>query len=95
MVHYSLHWTDHGVDEILLWSFAVKHDVWLHNCLPNYCSGITPLEFLTRNKADHQNLSISHVWGCPVFVMDPKLQNDQKILKCNQRFCLVNLLGFS
>ena len=36
-----------------------------------YHYGITPLELLTRNKADHLDLSRSHVWGCPVFVLDP------------------------
>ena len=95
MVHYSLHWTDHGADDIYLWSFAIKHVVWLHHCLPNYNSGITPLEFLTTNKDDHRDLSISHVWGYPIFVLDPKLQNYQKIPKYNWRYCLGQLLGFS
>ena len=58
MVHYSLHWTDHGADHIFLWSFVVNHAVWFHNFMPNYRSRITPLEFLTSNKADHCNLSI-------------------------------------
>ena len=31
MVHYSLHWSDHGADYISLLSFAIKHAVWLHN----------------------------------------------------------------
>ncbi len=31
MVHASLHWTEHGVDDISLWPFAVKHAVWLYN----------------------------------------------------------------
>ena len=31
MLHTSLHWKDHGADEIILWSFYVKHAVWLHN----------------------------------------------------------------
>ena len=33
---YSLHWTDHGSDEISLWSFSIKHTVYLHNFLPNF-----------------------------------------------------------
>ena len=84
MVHSSLNWTDHGAYDISLWSFAVNHDVWLHNRLPNYRSGVTPLELITSNKADHHNLSRSHVGGCPIFVLDPKLQNDQNILNCNR-----------
>ena len=53
MVHTYLHWIYHGADEISLWSFAVKHAVWLNIFLPNYHSGITPLEFLISNKADY------------------------------------------
>ncbi len=30
MIHASLHWTEQGSDDISLWSFAVKHAVWLH-----------------------------------------------------------------
>ena len=63
--------------------------------LPNYRSGITPLELLTSNKADHRDLSRSHVWGCPVFVLDPKLQNDQNIPKWYRHCCLGKLIGFS
>ena len=95
MVQFYLHWTYHGADDIYLWYFAVKYDVWFPNWLPNYRSGITPLEFLTRNKADHRDLSISHIWGCPVFVLDPKLQNDQNIPKWNWRSILGQFLGFS
>ena len=31
MVHASLHWTESGSDDISLWSFAVKHSVWVYN----------------------------------------------------------------
>ena len=65
MVHSSLHCTDHGANDIYLWSFVVKDDVWLHNILPNYCSSITPLELLTRNRSDYHDLIWSYVWGVP------------------------------
>jgi hypothetical protein len=50
MVHASLHWTDRGSDDILLWPFAVKHVVWIYNRVPNCQSGLTPLELLTKSK---------------------------------------------
>ena len=81
MVHSSLYWKYHGLDDISIWSFLLKHSIWLNNSLPNYRSGTTPLELLTINKADHRSFRRSHIWGCLVFVLDPKLQNDQKILK--------------
>ncbi len=61
MVHASLHWTEHGVDDISLWPFAVKHAVWLYNRVPNHESGLTPMEFITKQKADHSDLLRSHV----------------------------------
>ena len=94
MVCSSLHWTYHGSDDISLWNFAVKHAVWLHNILPNDLSGITPIYFLASNKYEHRNLSISHVWGCTVFVLDPKLKNEQKIPKWNRRSQLGQFLVF-
>ncbi len=79
MVHYSLHWTERGVDDLSLWSFAVKHSVWLYKRLLNQESGITPMEHLTRARSDHRDILHARVWGCPVFVLEPKLQNYQKL----------------
>jgi hypothetical protein len=85
MVHASLHWSEHGVDDISLWPFAVKHAVWLHNRVPNRESGLTPMELVTKQKADHLDILRTHVWGCPAFVLEPKLQNGQKLPKWNRR----------
>ena len=95
MIHYYLHWKDHGAYDISRWYFSVNHSVCLHNWVPNYRYGITPLELLTTNKANHSNLRRSNVWACPVFVLDPKLQNYQKIPNWNRRSCLGQLIWFS
>ncbi len=50
MVHSSLHWTDQGWDDISLWPFALKHGVWLYNCVPNHLSGLNLLELLTKSR---------------------------------------------
>ena len=52
MVHASLHWTDRGSDDLSLWSFAVKHSVWIYNRVPNAQSGLTPLELVTKEQSD-------------------------------------------
>ncbi len=95
IVHSSLHWTDQGLDDILLWPFAVQHAMWLYNRVPNRFSGLTPspLELLTKSKADHHDLLCSHVWGCPAIVLDPKLQNDQKLPKWNRCARVGQFLG--
>jgi len=89
MVHASLHWTDRGSDDLSLWSFAVKHSVWIYNCVPNARSGLTPLELVTKD------ILCCHVWGCPMYVLEAKLQNDQKLPKWNRRACLGQFVGFS
>jgi hypothetical protein len=84
MVHASLHWTERGSDNLSLWFFAVKHLVWVCNHVPNVRLGLTPLELITRERSDYKDLLRCHVWGCPVFVLEAKLQNDQKLPKWSQ-----------
>ncbi len=95
MVHTSLHWTERGSDDLSLWSFAVKHSVWVYNCVPNVWLGLTPLELITRECSDYKDLLCCHVWGCPVFILKAKLQNDQKLPKWNRRAQMGQFVGFS
>jgi hypothetical protein len=95
MVHALLHWTDRGSDDISLWPFAVKHSVWVYNRVPNVRSGLTPLELITRERSDYKDLLRCHVWGCPVFVLEVKLQNDQKLPKWNRLARMGQFIGFS
>ena len=95
MLHVSLHWTERKVDDLALWGFAVKHAAWLYNRIPNRVSGLTPMELLTKEKADHRDLLRTHVWGCPVYVLDPALQSGKKIPKWNKRARIAQFMGFS
>ncbi|KAL7476672.1 hypothetical protein ACHAW6_002517 [Cyclotella cf. meneghiniana] len=79
IVHVSLYWFRRGVDDLALWGLVVKHAAWIFNHVPNRLLALTPLEFLTKTKADHKDLLQTHVWGCPVFVLDTKLQDVKKI----------------
>jgi hypothetical protein len=95
MVHASLHWTERGSDNLSLWSFAVKHLVWVYNRFLNVRLGLTPLELITRECSDYKDLLHFHVWGCPVFVLEAKLHNDQKLPKWNQRARMSQFVDFS
>ncbi len=95
MVHSSLHWTDQGSDDILLWPFAVKHAVWIYSRVPNRQSGLTPLELLMKSKADHRDLLCAHLWECPAIVLEPQLQNDKKLPKWNRCARVGQFLGYS
>ena len=95
MIHSALRWSERGTDDLRLWSFAVRHAVWLYNRLPNRTSGLTPYELLTKTRDDHRDLLRTHVWGCPVFVLDAKLQDGAKIPKWNRRARKAQFLGYS
>jgi hypothetical protein len=95
MVHAAVHWPSNGSDNIRLWPFAVQHAVWLFNRIPNRVTGLTPLEVFTKTKSDHRDLQRAHVWGCPVFVLDPRLHDGKKIPKWNRRARLAQFVGFS
>ena len=96
MVHAALHWPSDGADNIRLWAFAVSHAAWLYIRLPNKHLGWkSPLEVFTKTKSDHRDLLRTHVWGCPVFVLEAKLQDGHKIPKFNRRARMGQFLGFS
>ena len=56
---------------------------------------MTPLEVFTKTKSDHRDLQRAHVWGCPVFILDPRLQDGKKIPKWNCHARLAQFVGFS
>ncbi|KAL7479156.1 hypothetical protein ACHAW6_004895 [Cyclotella cf. meneghiniana] len=76
MVHVTLNWGEDGSDDINLWPFA--------NQIPQSFSGIIQLDMVTQNKTDHLNLMQTHVWGCPVYVLEVSLQDSKKLLKWNK-----------
>ncbi len=95
IIHVSLHWDEQGGDALALWPFAVHHAVWLYNRLPNGVTGLSPMEILTGTCSDHRDLLRTHMWGCPVYLLDPKLQDGKKISKWNRWAWQGQFLGFS
>ena len=84
-----------GVDDLSSWGFAVKHAARIHNHMPSHTSGLNHLELLNKTKAYHGDFLHSHVWGCLVFILDPKLQDGKKIPQLNQLSQLGQFKGFS
>ena len=81
-----------------LWPMAMDHATWLYNCIPHMDTGFAPVQLWTQSgfmDVKHV-LSSCHVWGCPTFVLEPKLQKPGvKVPKWAPRSrCGVNL-GFS
>ena len=53
----------------------------LYNHLPNKYSLLAPLEIFTGSKIDPAIIRNEMIWGCPAYVLDPKLQDGKKLPK--------------
>ena len=84
MMHQLLHWPDE-YDEAN-WPFAVDQACWIWNNMPKTRWSPTPLEVFTKMKQPTSDLlQRARVWGCPASVLDPRLQDKQKIPKWTKR----------
>jgi hypothetical protein len=93
MIHAVLRWPDAYQKE--LWPMAMSHAVYLHNHTPSQSSGLSPEELWTKSKSSHSALQQAHPWGCPVYVLDPKLQDGHKLPKWQPRSRHAQYLGNS
>ena len=93
MFHASLLWPD--VDYTVLWPLALQHAVYLHNHTPSSKTCLSPIELWTQSKNSLSGITNAHPWGCPVYVLQPKLQNGQKIPRWDPRSRRGQYLGVS
>ncbi len=77
------------------WPQAINYAAWVFNRLPNMESGRTPNEIWSGVHSPSSELSRTHIFGCPKYVLDASLQDGKKILKWNPRAHLGLFLGFS
>jgi calcineurin-like phosphoesterase family protein len=82
LVHCHLHW--HSSFEANLWPFAMDYATWIYNHTLS-TSGFAPIELLTGTRMNCHHLGRVRVWGCPSFVLDPRLQDGHKIPKWEPR----------
>jgi hypothetical protein len=93
MLHAQLCWP--GRTTIDLWPLAMSYAIWVHNRLPPNGAGMSPEEIWCSTKSDGSELRRAHVFGCPVYVLDPALQDNKKIPKWNSRSRQGIFVGFS
>lgn len=94
MLHSLIHWPESA--DPALWPFAMEHAVYLWNNMPRKDTGLSPLEVFTQTSDMSANpLQQARVWGCPVFVLDPKLQDGKKLPKWKARSRQGMYLGIS
>ena len=93
MLHVAYHWPQHA--SIKLWPMAINYAVWVFNHLPRADTGLCPDEMWSQCRTTHDDLRRAHVWGCPVYVLEPALQDGKKIPKWQSRARLGMFVGFS
>jgi hypothetical protein len=69
MLHATLHWPDRSF--INLWPLTMNYAVWVYNKLPQGGAGFSPEELFSGIKCLRSGLPRAHVFGCPVYVLDP------------------------
>ena len=77
MLHAAIHWS--GAVDINLWPMAAEYAVHVYNLLPNIQSNTAPLELITGSRLSPGEVRNCRVWGCPAYVLDPKVQDGNKL----------------
>jgi hypothetical protein len=91
ILHASIHWKD-GIDASL-WPQAVTYDTHVYNTTPKY--GVCPADIFFGSAVPRHRLIDIHVWGCPVYVLDPKIQQGQNLPRWAPRSKRGMFLGLS
>jgi hypothetical protein len=92
LLHLKVHWPDEY--DTRLWPFALQYAVWLYNYTPK-ANNLAPIEIFTRQMTNCEFLRRPKVFGCPVYVLEPHLQDGKKIPKWEPRARRAQFLGFS
>jgi hypothetical protein len=94
LLHYILHWPQEA--RLELWPFAVDYAVWIWNHLPDLSTRLSPIEVFTQTTFDdNKHLKRTRVFGCPVYVLHPTLQDARKLPKWQKKSWRGVFLGFS
>ena len=79
MLHQALLWP--AQFDIQLWPFALSHTVYLWNHLSHATHSSTFLEIYPSTKQDKDILRNDKLWGCPAYMINPRLQDGKTIPK--------------
>jgi hypothetical protein len=82
ILHASMHWKD-GVDASF-WPMVVQYATHIYNNTPGD-NGVCPTDIFTGGTVPRHRLHDVHVWGSPVYVLDPKLKQGQKLPRWQPR----------
>jgi hypothetical protein len=75
ILHSSMHWK-YGIDASL-WPMDVTYATHIYNNTPK--NGVSPMNIFMESTFPRHCLMDIHVWGCPIYIFDPKVQQGQKL----------------
>jgi hypothetical protein len=94
MLHSIIHWPAEARPD--LWPMALDQAIYLWNNMPKQGTRMAPTELFPGTKFPNYNhLQRAHVWGCPVYVLDPMLQDGKKLPKWRPQACQDFYVGVS
>ena len=94
LLHVRIHWPDEF--DPSLWPFALDYAIRIYNALPrDVKDGLSPDEIFTGMHTGCEQLRRMRAFGCPAYVLDPRLQDGKKIPKWKPRSRQGQFLGFS
>jgi hypothetical protein len=93
MLHAAICWPETA--EASLWPMAVNYAVHIHNHMPNRTSGLSPIDLFTRTRFPTHKCNDLQVWGCPTFVLDPRMQDGKKLPRWSPRSRRAQFVGLS
>jgi hypothetical protein len=67
----------------------------VHVCNNTPTNGVCPADVITGSTVPRHRLMDVHVWGCPLYVLDPKIQQGQKLPRWEPRSRRGIFLGLS
>lgn len=83
MLHAAIHWPE--MSDATLWPLAVQYAVFLYNHVPDHTTGLSPTDLFTRTRWPQRKLQDLHVFGCPVYVLDKKIADGNKLPRWKPR----------
>ena len=93
LLHAQLRWPDQT--PVDLWPMAMQHASYLINIIPHINEGLSPEEKFARAFKSTNRLTNLPVWGCPVYVLQPTLQDGKKLPKWQPRSRRAQYVGWS
>ena len=93
MIHSVLHWN--ASHDLSLLPMAMDHATWIWNHLPGSDGLSAEEKFSGQKVASHSSLCRVHIWGCPAYVLEPRLQDGKKIPKFHPHSRQGRFVGFS